>query len=163
MQNLIEINQKHQESLELAKAEFLMGGGKIDVIETLQSYVPPPVRKEPKLSAAEIRQREIADRIRAMASKLNRAEIAREIGITYNRACEICAKYGIKTMSGRGKADTGSHPVRFDPAADPAMAEQIEILLAQGYSKSKTAKAIGIGSERLNRIIDKYKIDWKKK
>lgn len=163
MEMQIEINQQNQASLDRAKAEFLKEGGKIDVIETTQFCAPLPSRKEPNLCAAEIRQREIAARIRTMAATLNRAEIAREIGITYNRACEICSKYGIKTLSGRGRADTGNHPVRFDPAADPAMAEQIESLLAQGYSKTKAAKAIGVGSERLNRIIDKYKIDWKKK
>lgn len=163
MENLIEINQRQQASLELAKAAFFRNGGKVEVIETVQFCAPLPSRKEPKLCASEIRQREIAARIRTMAATLNRAEIAREIGITYNRACEICSKYGIKTLSGRGRADTGNHPVRFDPAADPAMAAQIESLLAQGYSKTKTAKAIGVGSERLNRIIDKYKIDWKKK
>ena len=89
MDNQIQINQKNQASLEAAKAVFFRHGGKVDVIGSEFRYVPIPTRKEPSLSKEEIKQRALADKIRALAPEMNRAEIQKELGISYERVAAI--------------------------------------------------------------------------
>lgn len=158
MDNQIQINQKNQASLEAAKAVFFRHGGKVDVIGSEFRYVPIPTRKEPSLSKEEIKQRALADKIRALAPEMNRAEIQKELGISYERVAAICRKFSITPKQAAGMHPNSRKVTRYDPEADRLMVERIKALAEIGLSKSKAITQIGMGAERMNRLIDLHGI-----
>ena len=158
MDNQIQINQKNQASLEAAKAEFFRHGGKVDVIGSEFRYVPIPSRKEQSLSKEEIKQRALAEKIRALALEMNRAEIQNELGISYERLAGICRKFGITPKKAAGMNPNSHKVTRCDPEADRAMVERIKALAEIGLSKSKAISQIGMGADRMNRLIDLHGI-----
>ena len=158
MDNQIQINQKNQASLEAAKAEFFRHGGKVDVIGSEFRYVPMPTRKEPSLSKEEIKQRALADQIRALAPTMNRAEIQQELGISYERVSGICRKFSITPKQAVGIHPNSRKVTRYDQEADRLMVERIKALAEIGLSKSKAINQIGMGADRMNRLIDQYGI-----
>ena len=158
MDNQIQINQKNQASLEAAKAEFFRHGGKVDVIGSEFRYVPMPTRKEPSLSKEEIKQRALADQIRALAPTMNRAEIQQELGISYERVSGICRKFSITPKQAAGMHPNSQKVTRYDPEADRLMVERIKALAEIGINKSKAIAQIGMGADRMNRLIDLHGI-----
>lgn len=158
MDNKIQINQKNQASLEASKAEFFRHGGKVEVIGSEFRYVPMPSRKEPSLSKEEIKQRELAEKIRALAPEMNRAEIQKELGISYERVASLCRKFGITPKQAAGMHPNSRKVTRYDPEADRLMVERIKALAEVGISKSKAIAQIGMGADRMNRLIDQYGI-----
>lgn len=158
MDNQISINQKNQESLDSAKAEFFRNGGEVEIIGSEFRYVPAPARKEPKLSKEEIKQRELADKIRALAPDMNRAEIQKELGISYERVATLCRKFGITPKQAAGMHPNSRKAIRYDPESDLLVVERIKALAEIGISKSKVMAKIKMGSERMNRLIDQYGI-----
>ena len=158
MDNKIQINQKNQASLEASKAEFFRHGGKVEVIGSEFRYVPMPSRKEPSLSKEEIKQRELAEKIRALAPEMNRAEIQKELGISYERVASLCRKFGITPKQAAGMHPNSRKVTRYDPEADRLMVERIKALAEVGISKSKAIAQIGMGAARMNRLIDQYGI-----
>lgn len=158
MDNQIQINQKNQASLEAAKAEFFRHGGKVEVIGSEFRYVPMPSRKEPSLSKEEIKQRALAEQIRALAPEMNRAEIQKELGISYERVASLCRKFGITPKQAAGMHPNSRKVTRYDPEADRLMVERIKSLAEVGISKSKAIAQIGMGADRMNRLIDQYGI-----
>ena len=158
MDNQIQINQKNQASLEAAKAEFFRHGGKVDVIGSEFRYVPMPTRKEPSLSKEEIKQRALAEQIRALAPSMNRTEIQKELGISYERVANLCRKFGITPKQAAGMHPNSRKVTRYDPEADRLVVERIKALAEVGVSKSKAIAQIGMGSDRMNRLIDLHGI-----
>lgn len=158
MNNLITINQKNQASLEAAKAEFFRHGGKVDVIGSEFRYVPIPTRKEPSLSKEEIKQRALAEKVRALAPEMNRAEIQQELGISYERVAAICRKFSITPKQAAGMHPNSRKVTRYDPEADRLVVERIKALAEIGLSKSKAITQIGMGADRMNRLIDLHGI-----
>lgn len=158
MDNKIQINQKNQASLEDSKAEFFRHGGKVEVIGSEFRYVTMPSRKEPSLSKEEIKQRELAEKIRALAPEMNRAEIQKELGISYERVASLCRKFGITPKQAAGMHPNSRKVTRYDLEADRLMVERIKALAEVGISKSKAIAQIGMGADRMNRLIDQYGI-----
>ena len=158
MQNQIKLSQDRQSSLDLAKKEFFSHGGKVEVIGSEFRYVPMPTRKEPSLSKEEIKQRALADQIRALAPTMNRAEIQQELGISYERVSGICRKFSITPKQAAGMHPNSRKVTRYDPEADRLMVERIKALAEIGLSKSKAITQIGMGADRMNRLIDQYGI-----
>lgn len=158
MGNQIQINQKTQASLDAAKDEFFRHGGKVEVIGSEFRYVPIPSRKEPSLSKEEIKQRELAEQIRALAPEMTRAAIQKELGISYERVAAICRKFSITPKQAAGMHPNSRKVTRYDPEAERLMVERIKSLAEIGLSKSKAITQIGMGAERMNRLIDQYGI-----
>lgn len=158
MDNQIQINQKNQASLDAAKAEFFRHGGKVEVIGAEFRYVPMPSRKEPSLSKEEIRQRALSKEIRELAPDMTREEIQKRLGMSYKAASNLCLKFGIKPKNAAGMNPNSHKATRFDEGQDLAVVERIKALAEAGLSKSKTLAQVGMGAERLNRLIDKYGI-----
>lgn len=158
MDNQIQINQKNQASLEAYKAEFFRHGGKVDVIGSEFRYVPIPTRREPSLSKEEIKQRELAEKIRALAPEMNRAEIQKELGISYERVANLCRKFGITPKQAAGMHPNSRKVTRYDPEADRLVVERIKALAEVGISKSKAIAQIGMGADRMNRLIEQHGI-----
>jgi hypothetical protein len=154
MQNQIKLSQDRQSSLDRAKKEFFSHGGKVEVIGSEFRYVPMPSRKEPSLSKEEIKQRALADKIRALAPDMNRAEIQKELGISYERVAGICRKFSITPKQASGTHPNSRRVTRNDPEADRLMVERIKALAEIGLSKSKAFKQLGMGAYRMNRLID---------
>lgn len=158
MDNLITTNQKNQASLEAAKAEFFSRGGKVDVIGSEFRYVPMPAHKEPSLSKEEIKQRALAEKIRALAPEMNRTQIQKELGISYERVAGICRKFSITPKQAAGMHPNSHKVTRCDPEDDRLMVERIKALAEIGLSKSKAITQIGMGADRMNRLIDLHGI-----
>lgn len=158
MDDKIQINQKNQASLEASKAEFFRHGGKVEVIGSEFRYVPMPSRKEPSLSKEEIKQRELAEKIRALAPEMNRAEIQKELGISYDRVAVLCRKFQITPKQAAGMHPNSRKVTRYDLEADRLMVERIKALAEIGLSKSKAITQIGMGADRMNRLIDLHGI-----
>ena len=158
MDNQIQINQKNQASLDAAKAEFFRHGGKVEVIGSEFRYVPIPSRKEPSLSKEEIKQRELAEKIRALAPKMTRAEIQNELGVSYERVVTLCRKFQISPKRAAGMHPNSHKATRYSPDADRLVVERIKALAEIGVNKSKAIAQIGMGAERVNRLIDQYGI-----
>ena len=158
MQNQIKLSQDRQSSLDRAKKEFFSHGGKVEVIGSEFRYVPIPSRKEPSLSKEEIKQRALAEQIRALAPEMNRAEIQKELGISYERVAAICRKFSITPKQAAGMHPNSRKVTRYDPEADRLMVERIKALAEIGLSKSKAITQIGMGAEIMNRLIDQYGI-----
>lgn len=158
MDNLIAINQKRQSGLEQAMQEFFRNGGNVEVIGSEFKYVPIPSRKEPRLSKEEVKQRELAAKIRVLAPKMNRSEIQAELGISYERVANLCRKFGIITKQAAGMHPNSRKVTRYDPEADRIVVERIKALAETGISKSRVISHLGMGAERLNRLIDQYGI-----
>lgn len=158
MQNQIKLSQDRQSSLDRAKKEFFSHGGKVEVIGSEFRYVPMPSRKEPSLSKEEIKQRALADKIRALAQDMNRAEIQKELGISYERVAGICRKFSITPKQAAGMHPSSRKVTRYDPEADRLMVERIKALAEIGLSKSKAITQIGMGADRMNRLIDQHGI-----
>lgn len=158
MDNQIQINQKNQASLEAAKAEFFRHGGKVDVIGSEFRYVPMPTRKEPILSKEEIKQRALAEKIRALAPSMNRTEIQKELGISYERVANLCRKFGITPKQAAGMHPNSRKVTRYNPEADRLVVERIKALAEVGVSKSKAIAQIGMGADRMNRLIEQHGI-----
>lgn len=158
MQNQIKLSQDRQSSLDRAKKEFFSHGGKVEVIGSEFRYVPMPSRKEPSLSKEEIKQRALADKIRALAQDMNRAEIQKELGISYERVAGICRKFSITPKQAAGMHPNSRKVTRYDPEADRLIVERIKALAEIGLSKSKAITQIGMGADRMNRLIDQHGI-----
>lgn len=158
MQNQIKLSQDRQSSLDQAKKEFFSHGGKVEVIGSEFRYVPMPSRKEPSLSKEEIKQRALAEHIRALAPEMNRAEIQKELGISYERVAAICRKFSITPKQAAGMHPNSRKVTRYDPEADRLMVERIKALAEIGLSKSKAITQIGMGADRMNRLIDLHGI-----
>lgn len=158
MQNQIKLSQDRQSSLDRAKKEFFSHGGKVEVIGAEFRYVPMPSRKEPSLSKEEIKQRALAEKIRALAPEMNRAEIQKELGISYERVAAICRKFSITPKQAAGMHPNSRKVTRYDPEADRVMVERIKALAEIGLSKSKAITQIGMGADRMNQLIDLYGI-----
>lgn len=158
MDNQIQINQKNQASLEAAKDEFFRHGGKVDVIGSEFRYVPMPTRKEPSLSKEEIKQRALAEKIRALAPSMNRTEIQKELGVSYERVANLCRKFGITPKQAAGMHPNSRKVTRYDPDADRLVVERIKALAEVGVSKSKAIAQIGMGADRMNRLIEQHGI-----
>jgi len=158
MQNQIKLSQDRQSSLDLAKKEFFRHGGKVEVIGSEFRYVPMPSRKEPSLSKEEIKQRALAEKVRALAPEMNRAEIQKELGISYERVAAICRKFSITPKQAAGMHPNSRKVTRYDPEAARLVVERIKALAEIGISKSKAIAQIGMGADRMNRLIDQYGI-----
>ena len=158
MQNQIKLSQDRQSSLDRAKKEFFSHGGKVEVIGSEFRYVPMPSRKEPSLSKEEIKQRALAEQIRALAPEMNRAEIQKELGISYERVAAICRKFSITPKQAAGMHPNSRKVTRYDPEADRLMVERIKALAEIGLSKRKAITQIGMGADRMNRLIDLHGI-----
>lgn len=158
MQNQIKLSQDRQSSLDRAKKEFFSHGGKVEVIGSEFRYVPMPSRKEPSLSKEEIKQRALADKIRALAPDMNRSEIQKELGISYERVAAICRKFSITPKQAAGMHPNSRKVTRYSPDADRLVVERIKALAEIGLNKSKAIAQIGMGAERMNRLIDQYGI-----
>ena len=158
MQNQIKLSQDRQSSLDLAKKEFFSHGGKVEVIGSEFRYVPMSSRKEPSLSKEEIKQRALADKIRALAPEMNRAEIQKELGISYERVAAICRKFSITPKQAAGMHPNSRKVTRYDLDADLFVVERIKALAEIGISKSKAITQIGMGADRMNRLINQYGI-----
>jgi hypothetical protein len=142
MNNLITINQRNQSSLDAAKAEFFRHGGKVEVIGSEFRYVPMPSRKEPSLSKEE----------------MTRAEIQKELGVSYERVVNLCRKFQISPKRATGMHPNSHKATRYSPDADRIVVERIKALAEIGVNKSKAIAQIGMGAERMNRLIDQYGI-----
>ena len=151
MNNLITINQRNQASLDAAKAEFFRHGGKVEVIGSEFRYVPMPSRKEPSLSKEEIKQR-------ALAPEMTRAAIQKELGISYERVAVLCRKFQITPKQAAGMHPNSRKVTRYDLEADRLVVERIKALAEIGISKSNAIAQIGMGADRMNRLIDQYGI-----
>jgi hypothetical protein len=158
MNNLITINQRNQSSLDAAKAEFFRHGGKVEVIGSEFRYVPMPSRKEPSLSKEEIKQRALAEQIRALAPEMTRTEIQKELGVSYERVANLCRKFQISPKRAAGMHPNSHKATRYSPDADRIVVERIKALAEIGVNKSKAIAQIGMGAERMNRLIDQYGI-----
>ena len=158
MQNQIKLSQDRQSSLDRAKKEFFSHGGKVEVIGSEFRYVPMPSRKEPSLSKEEIKQRALPEKIRALAPTMNRAEIQKELGISCERVAGICRKFSITPKQAAGMHPNSRKVTRYDLEADRLMVERIKALAEIGLSKSKAITQIGMGADRMNRLIDQYGI-----
>ena len=158
MNNLITINQRNQASLDAAKAEFFRHGGKVEVIGSEFRYVPMPSRKEPSLSKEEIKQRALAEQIRALAPEMTRAAIQKELGISYERVAVLCRKFQLTPKQAAGMHPNSRKVTRYDLEADRLVVERIKALAEIGISKSNAIAQIGMGADRMNRLIDQYGI-----
>ena len=158
MDNQIQISQARQVEIESAKKKFIRSGGTIEIIDSAFRAEPRPTRKEPSLSKEEIRQRELAEKIRALAPEMNRAEIQKELGISYERVAAICRKFSITPKQAAGMHPNSRKVTRYDPEADRLVVERIKALAEIGISKSKAIAKIGMGADRMNRLIDQHGI-----
>ena len=158
MQNQIKLSQDRQSSLDRAKKEFFSHGGKVEVIGSEFRYVPMPSRKEPSLSKEEIKQRALAEQIRELAPKMTRAEIQKELGVSYERVVTLCRKFQISPKRAAGMHPNSHKATRYSPDADRLVVERIKALAEIGISKSKAIAQIGMGAERMNLLIDQYGI-----
>lgn len=158
MDNQIQISQARQVDLDSAKKKFLRSGGTIEIIDSAFRSEPRPARKEPSLSKEEIKQRALADQIRALAPSMNRTEIQKELGISYERVANLCRKFGITPKQAAGMHPNSRKVTRFDPEADRLVVERIKALAEVGISKSKAIAQIGMGADRMNRLIEQHGI-----
>lgn len=158
MENKIQISQKNQVSLDAAKAEFFRRGGKVDVIGSEFRYVPMPTRKEPSLSKEEVKQRALAEKIRALAPKMTRSEIQKELGVSYERVVTLCRKFQISPKRAAGMHPNSHKATRYSPDSDRLVVERIKALAEIGVNKSKAIAQIGMGADRMNRLIDQHGI-----
>lgn len=158
MDNQIQISQARQVDLDSAKKKFLRSGGTIEIIDSAFRSEPRPARKEPSLSKEEIKQRALAEQIRALAPSMNRTEIQKELGISYERVANLCRKFGITPKQAAGMHPNSRKVTRYDPEADRLVVERIKALAEVGVSKSKAIAQIGMGSDRMNRLIDLHGI-----
>lgn len=158
MDNQIQISHARQVGLDSAKKKFLRSGGTIEIIDSAFRSEPRPARKEPSLSKEEIKQRALADQIRALAPSMNRTEIQKELGISYERVANLCRKFGITPKQAAGMHPNSRKVTRYDPEADRLVVERIKDLAEIGLSKSKAITQIGMGADRMNRLIDLHGI-----
>lgn len=158
MDNQIQISQARQVDLDSAKKKFLRSGGTIEIIDSAFRSEPRPARKEPSLSKEEIKQRALADQIRALAPSMNRTEIQKELGISYERVANLCRKFGITPKQAAGMHPNSRKVTRYDPEADRLVVERIKALAEVGVSKSKAIAQIGMGADRMNRLIEQHRI-----
>ena len=158
MDNQIQISQARQVEIESAKKKFLRYGGTIELIDSAFRAEPRPTRKEPSLSKEEINQRALAEKIRALAPEMNRAEIQKELGISYERVAAICRKFSITPKQAAGMHPNSRKVTRYDLEADRLVVDRIKALAEIGISKSKAIAQIGMGADRMNRLIDQYGI-----
>lgn len=158
MDNQIQISQARQVEIESAKKKFLRSGGTIELIDSAFRAEPRPTRKEPSLSKEEIKQRALADKIRALAPSMNRTEIQKELGISYERVANLCRKFGITPKQAAGMHPNSRKVVRHDPEADRIIVERIKALAEIGVSKSKAISQVGTSADRMNRLIEEYEI-----
>lgn len=89
---------------------------------------------------------------------MTREEIQKRLGLSYKVVSNLCLKFGIKPKNAAGKHPNSHKATRFDEGQDLAVVERIKALAEAGLSKSKTLAQVGMGAERLNRLIDKYGI-----
>lgn len=158
MDNQIQISHARQVDLDSAKKKFLRSGGTIEIIDSAFRSEPRPARKEPSLSKEEIKQRALAEQIRALAPEMNRAEIQKELGISYERVAVLCRKFKITPKQAAGMHPNSRKVTRYSPDADRLVVERIKALAEIGVNKSKAIAQIGMGAERMNRLIDQYGI-----
>ena len=158
MQNQIKLSQDRQSDIDRAKKAFFSQGGKVEVVKSNLKAAPIPPRKDPKLSAEEVRQRSLSKEIRELAPDITREEIQKRLGMSYKAVSNLCLKFGIKPKNAAGMNPNSHKATRFDEGQDLAVVERIKALAEDGLSKSKTLAQVGMGAERLNRLIDKYGI-----
>ncbi|WP_313461549.1 hypothetical protein [Pseudomonas nitroreducens] len=145
-------------------AQFLSGGG---VIEVLPGFTYQPLhgsRKEPSPIVAEFRRhgrRPMSiEQENALFEKLNRlthmtmSAAMKQCHISHEVMRRMISKFDLK-FADRVKP-MGSP--RHSEAEDAKLVEQVRAMAGQGFNKTKIRGLLSIGFERLNRIIEKYGI-----
>lgn len=158
MQNQIKLSQDRQSDIDRAKKAFFSQGGKVEVVKSNLKAAPIPLRKDPKLSAEEVRQHSLSKEIRELAPDMTREEIQKRLGLSYKVVSNLCLKFGIKPKNAAGKHPNSHKATRYSPDADRLVVERIKALAEIGVNKSKAIAQIGMGAERMNRLIDQYGI-----
>lgn len=167
--NYMLAGEERQSALEAAKAAFFNSGGCITELASFE-YKPLPDRKhpEPKPVKVEVkadkpptqRQRKYADQVEMMAEMATRmtcSDVARELGISQERAWNIAKQNGFSyQLAARGRVRC----IKYDDAMDIALAERIKAMRQIGVSRNQACLHLGISHPTMTRVIEKFGIDY---
>lgn len=141
-------------ALEVAKSNFFASGGKVEELQTFE-FKPLPPRIEPQLTQEEIELRQMADQIRTLSATMFKLEMSKTLGISQDRIQKICKQFGINLRNGIGKSPGSSNA---NPAEDKVLVERIKALAQIGLSKHKVQAQVGIGRDRMGKLVKTYGI-----
>ncbi|MFJ4385522.1 hypothetical protein ACIP02_14375 [Pseudomonas sp. NPDC089408] len=158
--------------LEAAKAAFFASGGQLVVLEGF-TYQPLPQRKHPEPCRKRRKgpppvqngtRQEMAmaraDLVAKMAETMTCREASLELNVSQSSLWDMAKRYGFKFLPGnRGKhTETPETEDR-----DARLAERIRALRDIGVSRYAAALKLEIGHSTLNRIVEKFDIDFPRK
>lgn len=149
-----DLRMMDRSTLASAQDAFLRSGGKIKVEETFE-FKPLPPRIEPRLTQEEIELRQMADQIRTLSATMFKLEMSKTLGISQDRIQKICKRFGIILRNGIGKSPGSSNA---NPAEDKVLVERIRALAQIGLSKHKVQAQVGIGRDRMGKLVKTYRI-----
>lgn len=110
-------------------------------------------------SAVKAESSEQAARIRTLANTLNRDEICEKEGISLGRLRAIGRRYNIEFQAGPKKAYA---PNKVTPESEALLVIRVKDCMAKKINRSQCAKALGISTTLLLRLINDYAIDYPK-
>ncbi|MFL1527885.1 hypothetical protein [Pseudomonas sp. O230] len=142
-------------------AQFLAMGGKITGTE---SAPPKPYGQDYKGAnfqgaAAKLQADQQAARIRELAKTLNAVEICENEGIARGVLRGIARRYGIEFTVGVKHAFA---PNKLNPESEALMVIRVKDCMVKGINRSQCAKALGISTTLLGRLLTDYAIDYPK-
>lgn len=157
--------------------EFLRHGGQISSAPPIKPTPLPygrlkPIDESTKLVRAKpkesrrkptVHSPELITQIANMAETKSCCEIARELGMTYDKVKSIGARIGLTFPHAPNAGRANLVFNKIDEEADRKLAERIAAFKELGVSRRTCHQTIGIGVERFNRIIDAFNIEYPKR
>ncbi|MFW9085614.1 hypothetical protein ACOI7N_13770 [Pseudomonas sp. P2758] len=161
--HLNDVARRNQDACDLSAqiAQFLAAGGTISGPE---SAPPKPYGRDYKGAnfqgaAAKLQADQQAARIRELAKTLNAVEICEKEAISRGVLRGIARRYGIEFTVGVKHAFA---PNKLTLESEALMVIQIKECMAKGINRSQCAKALGISTTLLGRLLTDYAIDYPK-
>jgi hypothetical protein len=160
--SMIKMKDQERASIAASIAAFLSLGGEITAPESnaptrrisegrqTQDFQRPAVKAESS---------EQAVRIRTLAKTLNRDEICEKEGITLGKLRGIGRRYNIEFLAGPKKSYA---PNKVTPESEALLVIRVKDCMAKNVNRSQCAKALGISTTLLLRLIEDYEIDYPK-
>jgi hypothetical protein len=129
--------------------------GKVIVIRVSDGRQTPNFQRP----AVKAESSEQAARIRTLAETLNRDEICEKEGISLGRLKGIGRRYKIEFQAGPKKAYA---PNKVTPESEALLVIRVKDCMAKKINRAQCAKALGISTTLLLRLISDYEIDYPK-
>lgn len=155
-----DLRMMDRSTLASAQEAFLRSGGKIDELPSFE-FKPLPPRIEPQLTPGEIELRRLRDRILELSPEMNKEDVAKQLGIGYDRMTRICKMFNINLLQFRRKRTANASSYATSPEEDSILVKRIKALAEVGLTRRDAAAQVRIGYSRLSRLIRDHGIEFK--